>query len=245
MHFDAHAEIYDRARPPYPPWLWTRLRRFGLGPGARVLELGAGSGQATGELLRLGAAVTAVEPGPALAERLRRRWPEVRVLVGTAESASLPAGAFDLVVAATAVHWFDLDVVLPKVHGALVAGGRFAVWRTVFGDPSVPITPFRRRVAAITAIRGDRPARPGPVELDVDGWVDRLAAGGLFVPVAVEQCRWEIDRSAEQIRDLFTTFSDWTDEEAEEAARAADELGGTVTEHYITPLIVLDRVAGG
>ena len=54
-HFDAHAEVYDRGRPPYPPALWERLTGTGLlVPGVRVVELGAGSGQATAPLLAAG-----------------------------------------------------------------------------------------------------------------------------------------------------------------------------------------------
>lgn len=127
-HFDAHAEVYDRARPPYPAVLWTRLGALALlRPGIRVVELGAGTGQATGPMLRAGASVTAIEPGAALAERLRERWPTATVQLGTAESVPLPQAAFDLAVAATAVHWFDLKAVLPKLHHALVPGGHFAV----------------------------------------------------------------------------------------------------------------------
>lgn len=241
-HFDAHAEVYERARPPYPAALWSRLSELGLlGAGTRVLELGAGTGQATGPLADSGARVLAVEPGAALAERLRRRWPQVEVVIATAEDVPLPPGAFDLAVAATAVHWFDLRVVLPKLHEALVPGGHFAVWRTAFGDPSVPRSPFRERVEQIAA-RRRAPRRPGPGEVDTDGWVAQLTSTGHFRVTHVEHFAWAIELSTEQVRDLFTTFSDWTADEVHEAAAAVEELGGRVLEHYLTPLIVLERV---
>lgn len=243
VHFDAHAEVYDRARPPYPSALWTRLSELGLlGPGTRVVELGAGSGQATGPMVRAGAVVTAVEPGRALADRLRERWPAVTVHVGTAESVPLPSAAFDLAVAATAVHWLDLDVLLPKLHRAVVPGGHFAVWRTVFGDPSAPVTRFRERVAAITARRGEEPPSAGPGGLQTEAWTRRLTGSGHFVDTHVEQFHWTIELGTEGVRDLFTTFSDWQPSEVEEAAQAADDLGGRVLEHYVTPLTVLKRV---
>ncbi|MBM7799101.1 SAM-dependent methyltransferase [Microlunatus panaciterrae] len=245
MHFDAHAEIYDRARPPYPDALWIRLQEQGwLRRGTRVIELGAGTGQATGPMLQAGAAVTVVEPGEALADRLRRRWPEAAVHVATAESMPVPPATFDLAVAATAVHWFDLDVVLPKLHRALVPGGHFAVWRTVFGDPSVPVSPFRERVAAITARRGGEPPRRGPGELATEGWAAQLTESGHFVTIHIEEFHWTVEFRTDQIRDLFTTFSNWSAAEVEEAAQAADQFGGRVVEHYLTPLIVLERAAG-
>ncbi|MGY2703336.1 class I SAM-dependent methyltransferase [Nocardioides sp. HB32] len=243
LHFDAHAEVYARARPPYPSALWARLRELGwLGAGTRVIELGAGTGQATGPMVRAGAAVTAVEPGRSLADRLQDRWPGVTVHVGTAESVALPSASFDLAVAATAVHWFNLDEVLPKLHRAIVPGGHFAVWRTVFGDPSAPVTRFRERVAEIMARRGEEPPNPGPGGLQTEAWVSRLTVGGLFIDTHVEQFHWTIELGTEEVRDLFTTFSDWHPSEVQEAAQAVDDLGGRVLEHYVTPLIVLRRV---
>lgn len=192
-------------------------------------------------MLQAGARVTAVEPGPALAQRLRTRCPAAEVRGGTAESVALPPATFDLAVAATAVHWFDLDVVLPKLHRTLVPSGHLAVWRTVFADPAAPVSAFRERVGEIAAARERRP-RPGPGALDTAGWVRRLTAGGCFPAVTVEELRWSIELSTEAVRDLFTTFSDWQPHEVEQAAAAVEALGGRVREHYVTPLIVLVRV---
>ncbi|MBH0777166.1 class I SAM-dependent methyltransferase [Nocardia bovistercoris] len=241
-HFDAHAEIYDRGRPPYPRALWARLRELDLlRPGVRVIELGAGTGLATGPMLAAGAAVTAVEPGRELADRLRARHPRATLLLDTAENVRLPTSTFDLAVAATSVHWFDLDTVLPELHRALVSDGCFAVWRNAFGDPNVPVTPFREQVERIVARRGERDNRPGPGELDTDMWVDRLTDSGHFEATHIEHFRWSIDLGTDRIRDLFTTFSDWRPAEVDEAASAVRALGGVVTEHYLTPLIVLRR----
>ncbi|MFE3280072.1 class I SAM-dependent methyltransferase [Nocardia sp. NPDC059239] len=242
LHFDNHAEVYERARPPYPAVLWAELHDLGvLRPGIRAIDLGAGSGLATGRLLEAGASVDAVEPGPALADRLRRRWPAAVVHADTAEQVELATGFYDLAVAATAVHWFDLEVVVPKVHRVLRPGGHFAVWRNAFGDPTVAITPFRERVAQIVARR--TAAEPPRVhgELGTDAWAARLSASGHFVTTHIRDFPWSIDMRTDQIRDLFTTFSDWNPAEVDEAARAVDQLGGRVTEHYVTPLIVLRR----
>lgn len=243
MHFDRHADLYERARPPYPAALWERLDALGLlVPGAPALDLGAGSGQATRGLVRAGMEVTAVEPGAALAARLRERLPSVRVIVAWAEETVLPTAAFELATVATAVHWFDLGVVLPKLHAALRPGGRLAVWRNAYGDASVPQTAFRERVQAIVD-RRSAPARPGPDESQTSEWARLLEAGGLFRSAHVEEFAWAVELDEEGVRSLFTTFSDWSESEADQAARAVRDLGGTVIEHYRTPLIVLDRVA--
>lgn len=231
--------MYDRARPPYPPPLWERLLPL-VAPGTRVLDLGAGTGQATGPLVAAGAVVTAVEPGPALAAILRRRFPDVTVLESSAESVDLDPGSFELAVVATAVHWFDLSVVLPALHRAVAPGGHLAVWRNAFGDPTVARTAFRERVAEITG-RRNTPPRPGPGELDTRAWADRLGATGHFVVRDVQEFRWTIELDAGQVHDLFSTFSDWSPSEVEEVAGAVTDLGGFVTENYVTPLVLLAR----
>lgn len=238
-HFERHAHLYTRARPPYPAALWDDLAALGLlRPGSRALDLGAGTGQATGPLLAAGVHVTALEPGPRLAHELRTRYPAATVHQQTAETAELARASFDLAVAATSVHWLDLDVVLPRLHDALVDGGHLAVWKNDFGDPAVS-TPFRDRVEQIVA-RRDAPPRTERA-LDAAAWPVELTAGGYFELVHARTFRWSIRLSADQVRALFTTFSNWSTDEVEQAAAAARELGGHVTEHYLTPLIVLRR----
>jgi len=62
--FNEVADAYDRHRPTYPDALVDRACEVaGLTPGARVLEIGCGTGQLTRSLLARGLAVTAVEPG--------------------------------------------------------------------------------------------------------------------------------------------------------------------------------------
>ncbi|MCC2336695.1 class I SAM-dependent methyltransferase [Cellulomonas wangsupingiae] len=236
MHFEEHADVYRTARPPYPPALWDRVLLL-VAPGTRVLDLGAGTGEATGPLLAAGARVTAVEPGPRLAARLAATHPAATVLVTRAEEVELPAGGVDVAVAATAVHWFDLGIVLPRLHRALAPGGRFLVWRHVFGDPDVT-TPFRERIGQVVAARSG-PGRPGPDAQDAAAVARALTDGGWFALEDTATFRWRTDLDAEQVRALFSTFSDWSPAEVDQASAAVTELGGRVTEHYRSWLLVL------
>jgi protein-L-isoaspartate O-methyltransferase len=71
--FDEVADLYDRARPGYPPALVADLAQLAaLGPDSRVLEIGCGTGQLTAALAALGSTLVAVELGPRLAEVARR-----------------------------------------------------------------------------------------------------------------------------------------------------------------------------
>ncbi|MFT4166147.1 MAG: rRNA adenine N-6-methyltransferase family protein [Microlunatus sp.] len=83
MHFEKMAAEYAAARPPYPEVIYETLESQGvIGPGIRVLEIGAGAGLATRELLNRGSDVVALEPGRQLASPLdsapfRRRVYEI------------------------------------------------------------------------------------------------------------------------------------------------------------------------
>jgi len=243
MHFEALAALYHRARPPYPAALWERLAELGvLRAGARAVDLGAGTGQVTGPLLAAGLDVVAVEPGPTLAAELRARCPTATVVVARAEEADLAEASFDIAVAATSIHWMDLEVLLPRLHRALVPGGRLLVWRNVFGDPHATVTPFRRRVHEIVGRRAASP-RVGNPE-DADATAARLSGPGLFTVEETSRFRWSIELDEKAVRALFRTFSDWSQAEAEEAAAAVRALGGSVVEHYRSWLIVAQRADG-
>ncbi|GAA3900964.1 class I SAM-dependent methyltransferase [Streptomyces lacrimifluminis] len=132
--FDEAAELYDRARPRYPRALVDDLARAaGLGPGSRVLEIAPGTGQLTVPLAESGYRITAVELGPSLATVARRNLrdlPLAEVTVADFEQWPLPPEPFDLVVCATAFHWLDPAVRLPRAAQALRPGGVFAVVTT-------------------------------------------------------------------------------------------------------------------
>ncbi len=240
MHFERLADRYGAARPPYPSALFDRLAAEGvIGAGRRVLEVGAGSGEATGELVARGCDVVAVEPGAQLRGRLARGHPGVRVLGGRLEDVDLPVDAFDSAVAATSLHWLDLPVALPRLHRALCDDGRLAVWRTVFGDPRV-VTEFRRRVEEIVAARAG-PTAPGN-PLDPRPRVAELTTGGYFGHIGSWQWPWHVDLTPGQIRRLFETFSDWRPDEVDAVEVAAARVGPLVREHCVTVLHVLRRV---
>ena len=139
--FGDDVDAYDVGRPGYPEGVYALLRDVcALGAGSRVLEIGPGTGQATGALLEHGAAVTAVELGAALADRLQAKFPgrALDVRVGAFETVELPASAFDLVVAATSFHWVPTEPGLQRCAAVLRPGGWLALWWTSFGDPDSP-----------------------------------------------------------------------------------------------------------
>lgn len=123
--FDMVADEYDAARPTYPHEVFDAL-----GPlvGLRVLDVGAGTGIATRDLMSRRAKVIAVDPGPAVLRRATARTPGLAAVV--ADGAVLPvrAGSVDLVCFAQAWHWVDESSRVAEMHRVLRRGGRWAGW---------------------------------------------------------------------------------------------------------------------
>jgi SAM-dependent methyltransferase len=132
--FNTIAEDYDRVRPTYPAALVDRACA-GLTEGARVLEVGCGTGKLTRELAHRGFRLAAVEPGPAMMDVARRSVGNaVTFHLGRFEDVELPAGAYDAVFSATAFHWVDPRVGWAKVAWLLRPGGTFALLTHLAGN---------------------------------------------------------------------------------------------------------------
>ena len=127
LSFDNAAEIYDDARPSYPPELFDEL--FNLLPTKpQLVEVGPGTGKATKDLLARGASVHAIEIGPAMAARLLSNLPSerLRVSVGDFENMDIDPGA-DAVFSATAYHWITPAAQSDRPATILRLGGLVAI----------------------------------------------------------------------------------------------------------------------
>lgn len=132
-NFDEIVAQYDRIRPAYPGALFGDILAYtGAGPGAKALEIGAGTGKATTAFLDAGCEVSAVEIGGRMAAFLRRKFEGARgfrVIPVAFEDALLEDNHYDLIYAATAFHWVDADIGCPKAFRCLKQGGTFALFR--------------------------------------------------------------------------------------------------------------------
>ncbi len=126
----ADGSRYQAARPDYPIGAVRYLvEELGIDADAHVVDLGAGTGIFTGQLLSFGPRITAVEPTSGMREVLARRLPSVTVLDGRDVDIPLESGSADCVVVAQAFHWFDAPLALEEIHRVLVDGGRLGlVW---------------------------------------------------------------------------------------------------------------------
>lgn len=128
--FDNEATLYDRYRPSYPVWLFNLLAKEShLSADSNLLEIGAGTGQATLPMAERGFQFTALEPGQQLSDILRRKatnYPNVSVITGKFEDLDLPEGSFDLIYGATSLHWINPETLFSKTAQLLKPGGYMA-----------------------------------------------------------------------------------------------------------------------
>ncbi len=122
--FGRVVDAYDRARPQYPDdavaWLLGDAPR-------RVVELGAGTGKLTSQLVTAGHKVLATDPSEPMARRLAQRVPAAQPALATAEQIPVLSGSADAVISAQAFHWFDVDVALTQAARVLRTGGTLAL----------------------------------------------------------------------------------------------------------------------
>lgn len=108
------------------------LADYGLQPGATVMDAGSGTGILSELLLDRGAHVYAVEPNAPMRDEAVRRL-ESRTgfhsVPATAEETGLPASCVELITAAQAFHWFDVERVRKEWSRVLRPGGWVAlIW---------------------------------------------------------------------------------------------------------------------
>jgi SAM-dependent methyltransferase len=236
--FELVADVYERARPSYPPdtvaWLADRLD---LRAGRTVLDLGAGTGKLTRLLLETGARVLALEPGEEMRAQLTARVPAAEPVAAGAEAIPLPDVSVDAATAAAAFHWFRLDEALPEIHRVLRPGGGLGlVW-----NERDPDDPFQRRVTELL-----RPLTTvGRRRIRDRGWLEAVGSSGLFGPFEEHTTGFadELDGDGlvERLRTIsFVALAGEREREQLETAlrRLADEAGGVVRFAYRTQSFV-------
>jgi SAM-dependent methyltransferase len=128
VDFSRTAQDYACYRTDFPPELFTRLAALGVGgPGARVADVGTGTGVLARGFATRGCAVTGVDVSVEMVARARRLGGGVTYRVGAAEDTGLAGGAWDVVSAGQCWHWLDRDRAAAQAHRLLVPGGALVI----------------------------------------------------------------------------------------------------------------------
>jgi SAM-dependent methyltransferase len=208
--FDEVADLYAEVRKGYPAALFDDLEALaGLGPAARVLEVGCGTGQATGDLAARAGHVMAIDPGARLIAQARKAVPAANVefVVSGFEDLPVEPGRFHLVASAQAWHWVDPQIGFAKAADALADGGALAVFGHVPMDPPAPFDEafrlaFERHAPGVWG-------QPSPQAGYLPGgpFAGMFAASGRFEPVTHRGYDWAWDLDAETFGRYLRTDS--------------------------------------
>jgi SAM-dependent methyltransferase len=128
--FNSAAAQYAANRPSYPPALFDAIEELAGRSlsGARVVDVGAGTGIATALLQARGADVLAVEPGEGMAAEFRRGLPHLPIVRGNGNALPIADARADFVTYAQAWHWTDTARSVPEALRVLRPGGALALW---------------------------------------------------------------------------------------------------------------------
>jgi protein-L-isoaspartate O-methyltransferase len=216
--FEQVPELYERARPTYPAIVFDDLVALADFPdGARLVEIGCGTGQATLPLAQRGYAITCVELGEQLAAMARRNlagFPSVSVITGDFETWQPQRAGFDGIVAFSSFHWIAPDERYRKSGELLHERGKLVVLSTVHvlprdGDPFfVEVQEdYDAVVPDANAANGGPPLPDAIAAVSDEVLWSEIEASGLFRKIGATHYLWDVIYSADEYVSVLNTYS--------------------------------------
>jgi SAM-dependent methyltransferase len=226
--FERAAAEYERGRPGYAE---AALDAVGLPADAAVLDLAAGTGKLTRQLVRRFARVIAVEPLAGMREVLERLVPEAEVLTGTATEIPLDDASVDAVFVGEAFHWFGNDDAVREIARVLRPRGVLAI---LFNQRDAELGP-----PLAQAVRDALDAHTirKPPEYSVRSGLWRTPFPGPFEPFVEASFPNPVERDREGMLAQFASWSVVAGLPEPERARLLAELAELVPEgRYVDSL---------
>jgi len=199
LSFGSVASDYDRFRPSPPGQALDLLIPAGA---QAVLDLAAGTGAVTRELIGRAPSIVAVEPDERMRAVLAANCPQARVLAGRGEDIPLPDASVDAVVISSAWHWLDPERAVPEITRVLRVGGVLGVmW--ISRDVRVPwVAEFnqlaRESREADRPLDGEPARRPRTVG---------FLPGTSLSPPETFSVEYSLPMTSEQLFGLLGTYS--------------------------------------
>ena len=217
--FASTAEQYESARPGYPQDLLdTVFAQIGIAR-PRILDLGAGTGKLTRQLLGFGD-VIAVEPLDAMRAQLERVVHGATSLAGNAEAIPVPDGSIDVVTVGQAYHWFDQSRANPEIWRVLADGGHLvSLWN--FDDETVPWIGALDEIMTRGGQHPDQRTRPG-------WWLEYFEAAPWFTTPVVRSGSMTVRETKQQLLDRMESHSYLSVRTPEDRRPVLDEVAALV-----------------
>lgn len=129
LSFQMNARLYDKMRPGYPSsWIADLRQATNLHGKSKILEVGAGTGKATADLLTITKRITCLDPGKEMLDIAKDKFPNLNFINSTFELLRTKE-SYDLIISAMAWHWVDPKVGYKKAWDLLVESGFLAIIR--------------------------------------------------------------------------------------------------------------------
>lgn len=126
--FDTLAESFEAGRIGYSNDVYNNLVSFGLKRSNEILDVGCGTGLASGPLIENGFSVSGLDVSAPMVSRAKARYPMAKWGVGSAEKLPVPDGSYDVVISGQAFHLFDRDAALKEAYRVLKNDGILSIW---------------------------------------------------------------------------------------------------------------------
>ncbi|HVO73483.1 MAG TPA: class I SAM-dependent methyltransferase [Ignavibacteriaceae bacterium] len=139
--FSSRVDNYVKYRPSYPSGIINFMQKeLAIDKTKSISDIGSGTGIFTELLLKNNYVVYAVEPNDEMrhaAEKMLGSYPNFKSINGSAEKTGLDAGSIDLITAAQAFHWFQIDKAKKEFKRILRSNGwTILIWNTRANDAS-------------------------------------------------------------------------------------------------------------
>lgn len=234
--FDAVAQEYEAVRPGYPDRFIDELFAVaGIGKEGKVLEVGCGSGQATGSLVERVADLVCVDISPALlaiAEKKFGKNPRVQFVQTAFEEFDAPEESFDLVVAAASWHWVDPRIGYGKAAELLRPAGSLGVIATLHPRPFTGFFEHVQEIYRKIVPEWGEPNRTRTTADVIREAERKMKDSGYFRDVITTGHQWSVEYGRHDYLRLLTTYSDHYRLGPERQERLLEEIGELIDAEY-------------
>lgn len=211
--FGEVASTYERFRPGPPVAAITWMLPDSA---TTVVDLGAGTGAMTRDLVGRVDRVFAIEPDDRMRGILAAKLPQATALRGAGESMPLDSSSVDAVLASSSWHWMEADRALHETARVLVPGGTLGV---VWAGPD-PAGPFLSQAQAMLSEMSSGQGEPtassdgdldlGRVVMDTENRVESVLVipdDSSFAQPEQQVLTWDVALTADELMGLLGTFS--------------------------------------
>lgn len=249
--FNQAADYYDKFRPSYPRYIIDALiEQANLTSGARLLEIGAGSGKATELFVNKGFEILCIDPGADLVHIGNTRFKEEDFTFETAlfEEYSTAPKSFDAIFSAQAFHWIPQPIGYQKCAYALKDRGYLALFWNMYitynNDLDNELLAISDKYGGFADFLSS-----DACEERINSIVTGIEESGLFSKPEVIRSLWKQNYTADEYYGFALTgnsFLQKSDEEKRlahnELIKLADKHNGIIERPYLCVLYLAQKL---